>query len=107
MSKQDMDFEHEQFHRQLEAEHAHHHNHDHGDKVTDIQQAPPLRQKLVLAVISLAAFVIFAFTVIIAIGVANVSPSPAAQYINYLLILGLLMFAGFVIFANILFNRKR
>lgn len=101
-----MEFEHDHMHRHFEAEHAVYHAHEHAEKITDIHRGPSLRQKLVLAVISLAAVVFFAFIVIVAIGVANVSPSPAALNIQYLLIVGLIMFAGFVIFANILFNRQ-
>lgn len=73
-----------------------------GEKVFEI----PVRrlQRILVAVLSFIAWCLFAFTILIAYGVANVSPSPAASSTQILLVVGLLLFTVFVVWANILFN---
>jgi hypothetical protein len=76
-----------------------------GEKIFEISVTRGQGQRIVAIGISLIVWCLFAFTIFIAYGVANVSPSPAAHTTQILLILGLFFFSFFVLWTNILLNK--
>jgi hypothetical protein len=74
-----------------------------GEKIFEINLK--IGQRIVAAGVSLILWCLFTFTIFVAYGVANVSPSPAAHTTQILLTVGFFIFTIFVLWANILFNK--
>lgn len=77
-----------------------------GEKVVETDIKIKRRTIAIIAmVVSLILWCVFAWTIVIADGVANVSPSPSAEITQILLVLGLLLFTFFVCATNILLHK--